>query len=47
MEIVALGRFGDRRLEKGGSSCMSGCCAVRVMGCGCGVWGRTGPEKSG
>ena len=38
MTQVSLGRFGDRRLEKGGSFCMSGWSAPPVMGCGFADW---------
>ena len=46
MSQVVLGRFGDRRLEKGGPFCMPAWWKVADGGYGCGVWGATGLEKS-
>jgi hypothetical protein len=47
MSIVSLGRFGDRRLEKGGSFCMTVWFRRAVKGYGFGGWAGIGREKSG
>lgn len=38
MVEVLLGRFGDRRLEKGGSFCMTVWSVRAITGCGYGGW---------
>jgi hypothetical protein len=43
---IGLGRFGDRRLEKGGPSCWLGCWLWAGKGSGFDVWGAIGPVKS-
>ena len=42
-----LGRFGDRRLEKGGPSCWPVLWRPAVEGFGFGGWAVTGPERFG
>jgi hypothetical protein len=41
-----LGRFGDRRLEKGGSFCMPGLSRLGARGCGFVRSAKIVPEKS-
>jgi hypothetical protein len=45
MSEIFLGRFGDRRLEKGGSFCMIGWYRRAVTGSGFGDWVERGREK--
>ena len=45
MTQISLGRFGDRRLEKGGSFCMNSWCAPPVRGCACAGWARVVRER--
>jgi hypothetical protein len=47
MTQISLGRFGDRRLEKGGSFCMSGWSAPPVTGCVFASWVGIVLEKFG
>jgi hypothetical protein len=42
----SLGRFGDRRLEKGGLFCWGVLSRRRVAQCGFALWGARGEEKS-
>jgi hypothetical protein len=44
MELT-LGRFGDRRLEKGGPFFWAGCYRLVLVRFGCAGWGATGPER--
>lgn len=41
-----LGRFGDRRLEKGGPSFWAASWRWAVEGCGCVGWAALGRERS-
>jgi hypothetical protein len=41
-----LGRFGDRRLEKGGPSCMPVLWRLAGGGCASDDWARIGLERS-
>jgi hypothetical protein len=47
MMETTLGRFGDRRLEKGGPGCMSAWCLGAVEGFAFGGWVVIGRAKSG
>ena len=47
MAQFVLGRFGDRRLEKGGSFCMAGWLRRPGEGFGFAGWGATGLARSG
>ena len=47
MAQFVLGRFGDRRLEKGGSFCMTVWSRQPVGGFGSAGWAATGLERSG
>ena len=38
---MTLGRFGDRRLEKGGPFFWLDCCRLGLEPCGCAGWGVT------
>ncbi len=46
MSMMSLGRFGDCRLEKGGSFYWIGSFRRPVMGLGFAVWAGIGPERS-
>jgi hypothetical protein len=46
MELL-LGRFGDRRLEKGGRFLRPGLLSVGVAVCAFVVWGGTAPVRFG
>ena len=43
---LSLGRFGDRRREKGGPFCWGVSWRRRVVRCGFGLWGARGGERS-
>jgi len=45
MSELLLGRFGDRRLEKGGTFCCLGSWNAEVAGYGFAVLGALGREK--
>ena len=45
MSQVSLGRFGDRRLEKGGRFCTPVWCRRSVGEYGCDGWAGIGREK--
>jgi len=47
MAQFVLGRFGDRRLEKGGCFCMTGWSRRLGGGFGSAGWGATGLVRSG
>ena len=42
---LCLGRFGDRRLEKGGPFFWPVLLGCKAGSCGCGGWGVIGPER--
>jgi hypothetical protein len=42
---LGLGRFGDRRLEKGGPFFLAGWLRHAAEGCGCDDWAATGRER--
>ena len=44
---LSLGRFGDRRLEKGGLFCTGGFWLAEDGRFGCAGLGATGPERCG
>ncbi len=46
MQAYGLGRFGDRRLEKGGPFCTPAWLKRVVAGCGFVVLAGIGPERS-
>lgn len=43
---LGLGRFGDRRLEKGGPFFWAGWLPQAAAGCGCVAWAAIGRERS-
>lgn len=45
MGLYGLGRFGDRRLEKGGSSCTASWSLLAVAEHGFAGWGAAGRAK--
>jgi hypothetical protein len=47
MLTQGLGQFGDRRLEKGGSSCMPDWWRAGAPGCGFAGWEAAAPAKFG
>jgi hypothetical protein len=45
--MTGLGRFGDGRLEKGGSFFWKGCCVPARAGSVCALWAATGRARFG